>query len=209
MRRLAILGASGHGKVLADIAESCGWTQIAFFDDAWPSRQTNGHWAIVGDTAVLMGLLSDFDGVAIGIGNNRIRQSKWQQLATAGAPIVSLVHPQAVISRHSVIGEGSVVMAGVVVNADTRIGRGAILNTSCSVDHDNLVGDFVHLSPGARLAGGVTIGDLSWIGMGACIRQMIHVGSNVVIGAGAVVLKPVADGVTAVGMPAHPLERTN
>lgn len=207
MNRLAILGASGHGKVLADIAELCGWREVVFYDDAWPARQLNGHWPVVGNSAALLRQLPSVDGVIVGIGSNKVRHDKQQQLAAAGAPIVSLIHPQAVISRHSVIGVGSVVMAGVVVNIDSRIGPGAILNTGCSVDHDNLLGDFVHLSPGAHLAGGVTVGDLSWVGIGACIRQMIQIGSGVVIGAGAVVVKPVADGTTAVGVPARSLAR--
>ncbi|WP_060483753.1 acetyltransferase [Pseudomonas sp. NBRC 111123] len=205
MRRLAILGASGHGKVLADIAELCGWPEVVFYDDAWPARQVNGHWPIVGDSAALLAQLSSVEGVIVGIGNNQVRHDKQRQLAAVDAPIVSLIHPQAVISPRSAIGIGSVVMGGVVVNIDSRIGDGAILNTGCSVDHDNLLGDFVHLSPGARLAGGVTVGDLTWVGIGACIRQMIQVGSRVVIGAGAVVVKPVADGITAVGVPARSL----
>lgn len=205
MKRLAILGASGHGKVLADIAQSCGWREVVFYDDAWPARQLNAHWPIVGDSAALFAHLSAVDGTIVGIGNNQVRHDKQRLLAAAGAPLVSLIHPQAVISRHSTIGVGSVVMAGVVVNIDSRIGDGVILNTGCSVDHDNLLGDFVHLSPGARLAGGVTVGDLSWVGIGACIRQMIQIGSRVVIGAGAVVVKPVADGITAVGVPARSL----
>lgn len=203
MKRLAILGASGHGKVLADMAELCGWREVVFYDDAWPGRQLNGHWPVVGDSAALLAQLSGIEGVIVGIGNNQVRHDKQRQLASAGAPIVSLIHPHAVISRHSSVGVGSVVMAGVVVNIDSRVGIGAILNTGCSVDHDNLLGDFVHLSPGARLAGGVTVGDLSWVGIGASIRQMIQVGSRVVIGAGAVVVKPVADGNTAVGVPAR------
>lgn len=204
MRRLAILGASGHGKVLADIAEACEWSEIVFYDDAWPGRQANGHWPIVGDTAALLRQLSTVNGVIVGIGNNLVRHDKLVQLRAAGAPIVSLLHPQAIISRYSSIGEGSVVMAGVVVNADTRIGSGAILNTACSVDHDSLLGDFVHVSPGARLAGAVIVGDFSWIGIGACIRQMVRIGSHVTIGAGAAVIKTVADGTTVVGVPAHP-----
>lgn len=204
MSRLAIFGASGHGKVLADIAELNGWEEVVFFDDAWPGRQYNGHWPIVGDTAALVAQLSLMDGAIVAIGCNTVRQKKLEQLSQAGALVITLVHPQAVISRHSSVGAGSVVMAGVVVNAGARIGTGAILNTGCSVDHDSLLGDYVHVSPGARLAGGVVIGDFSWVGMGACIRQMVHIGAHVMIGAGAVVVKPVADGMTAVGIPARP-----
>lgn len=204
MRRLAILGASGHGKVLAEIGELF-FDEVVFYDDAWPSRQSNGLWPIVGDSAALVEQLGSVAGVIVGIGNNEIRQNKQRDLAGVGAPIVSLIHPQAVVSPRCSIAKGSVVMAGAIVNVDARIGEGAILNTGCSVDHDSLLGDFVHISPGARLAGGVSVGSLSWIGIGACIRQLIQVGSRAVIGAGAVVVKPVADGVTAVGVPARTL----
>ncbi|MEA5669841.1 acetyltransferase [Pseudomonas sp. MH2] len=204
MKQLAILGASGHGKVLAEIAELCGW-QPSFFDDAWPTRQVNGHWPVVGTTATLLEKLSDFDGVIVGIGNNSVRLAKSRLLSESGVALVSLVHPQAVLSPRARLGSGSVVMAGVVVNVDAVIGEGAILNTGCSVDHDCKVGSFVHLSPGARLAGGVTIGESSWIGIGASVRQLIRIGAGATIGAGAAVVKDVAEGTTVVGVPARAL----
>jgi len=202
MKKLAILGARGHGKVVADIAECCGWQQIDFFDDAWPDIANNGVWSVVGSTEILVEKLTQYDGVIVGIGNNDIRQQKLELLAAAGANLVSLFHPGAVVSRFASIGAGSVVMAGVVVNIDVQIGRGAILNTGCSVDHDCDLGEAVHISPGARLAGNVCIGDKSWVGIGAVIRQSTVVGENVMIGAGAAVVFDLPDSVTALGVPA-------
>lgn len=203
MKRLAILGASGHGKVVADIALACGWEQIEFFDDAWPERKVNGHWPVTGNTESLIANISSFDGVALGIGNNAIRREKFLVLDQAGAALVSLVHPQATLSRFCTLGRGCVVMANVVVNIDSRIGSGVILNTACSVDHDSMLGDFVHLSPGVRLAGGVSVGDLSWIGIGSNVRQLISIGSRVTVGAGAAVVKHVPDNDVVVGVPAR------
>lgn len=203
MRRLAILGASGHGKVVADTAECCGWQTIKFFDDAWPERQSTGAWPVVGDTASLLERLEQFDGVVVAIGNNRIRQLKLLELQAAGARLCSLVHPAATVSRYAALADGSVVFAGAVVNADACIGLGAILNTGCSVDHDCILGDAVHISPGARLAGGVRVGDLSWVGIGASVRQLVRIGSRVVVGAGAAVVAEVADGLTVAGVPAR------
>lgn len=204
MKRLAILGAGGHGKVVADTGECCGWN-VKFFDDSWPGRSMNGVWPIVGDASALLGHLQAFDGVLVAIGNNGVRHLKLLELAKAGAPLVSLVHPKATISEHATIGTGSVVFAGVVVNIDADIGRGAILNTGCSVDHDCILGDGVHISPGARLAGNVRIGDLSWIGIGASVRHSICIGSQVIVGAGAAVVSDVADQLTVVGVPAKVL----
>ncbi len=202
MRHLAILGASGHGKVVADTAERCGWQSVKFFDDAWPERQENAAWSVVGDTAALMSRLAGFDGVLVAIGNNSIRHAKLLELKAAGARLATLIHPAAVVSRYATIGEGTVVFAGVVVNAGARVNPGAILNSACSVDHDCLLGDAVHISPGARLAGGVQVGDLSWIGIGASVRQQIRIGQRVMVGAGSAVVGDIPNDVTVAGVPA-------
>lgn len=203
MRRLAILGASGHGKVVADIAEQTGWDKIDFFDDSWPTLIENGCWSVIGDMGVLYATAKDYTGVIVGIGNNSIRAEQTDCLINAGASIVSLVHPQAVVSDYAIVGIGSVVMAGVVINTDTNIGTGAILNTGCSVDHDCTLGAFVHVSPGAHLAGSVNVGDRSWIGIGASVRQGTVIGNDVIVGAGAVVVSNLPNAVTAIGVPAQ------
>jgi len=204
MKRLAIVGAGGHGKVVADTAERCGWQLIEFFDDGWPRCGMNGVWPVIGDISMLINTLEEFDGVVVAIGDNRVRRSKIEELANAGARLVSLVHPSATISRHASVGIGSVVFAGVVVNPGACIGRGVILNTGCSIDHDCIVEDGVHISPGARLAGTVRVGSMSWIGIGACVRQSIHIGSDVTVGAGAAVINDIADSLLVVGVPAKP-----
>lgn len=202
MNRLAVLGASGHGKVIADLAEILGWHEVVFFDDAWPQVAQNGAWTVAGDSQALVNQLSRYAGVVVAIGNNRIRADKLRWLAKNTAPIVSLIHPSAVISRYVCFGDGCVVMAGVVVNADSNIADGVILNTGCSVDHDCAIGACAHISPGVRLAGGVRVGAQSLVGIGACVKQLVSIGQQVVIGAGAAVVTDLPDGVTAVGVPA-------
>lgn len=202
MRRLAVLGASGHGKVVADTAQCCGWDHVEFYDDAWPGRARNGNWPVVGDSAALYTRLQSYQGVIVAIGNNAVRHLKLKALFEAAAPVVSVIHPTAIVSQYASIGSGSVVFAGTVVNVDAKIGCGAILNTGCSIDHDCVLGDSVHVSPGARLAGTVSVGDRSWIGIGSSVRQMIRIGSDVVVGAGASVVSDVMNGVVVVGVPA-------
>ncbi|GGO85175.1 hypothetical protein GCM10011348_33120 [Marinobacterium nitratireducens] len=203
MKRLAILGASGHGKVVADLAELLGWLQVTFFDDAWPEHRENGPWPIAGPTESLILSVGAFDGVVVAIGDNRIRLQKQQQLAQEGAKLTSLIHPQASVSRYSAIGLGSVVMAGAVINVDATLGEACIINTGATVDHDCRLGDGVHLSPGAHLAGGVGVGNESWIGIGASVRQLITIGEGAVVGAGAAVVKDVPPRRTVVGVPAR------
>jgi sugar O-acyltransferase (sialic acid O-acetyltransferase NeuD family) len=208
MKRLAILGASGHGKVVADTAECCGWQGIEFFDDAWPKISSIGSWPVVGTTGDLLNHVQEFDGVLVAIGNNNVRRSKIDELKAVGAQLPVLVHPSAVISRYAKIGPGTVVFASAVVNAYASVGDGTILNTGCSVDHDCVLGACVHVSPGARLAGAVSVGDGSWIGIGACVRQVLSIGSNVMVGAGAAVVCNISDNMTVAGVPARAIVRS-
>lgn len=205
MKRLAVLGASGHGKVVADAAEACGWQSVAFYDDAWPELQANGPWGVRGDTATLLEQLSEFDGVVVGIGNNSIRADKQKLLLSAGARIVSIVHPASVVSAHACIHPGAVVLAKAVVNACAEVGAGCIINTGSVVEHDCVLGDFAHISPNAVLAGGVIIECLAWVGAGAAVRQLLRVGKAAMVGMGAVVTKDVSASAVVAGNPAKAL----
>lgn len=204
--RLAVLGASGHGKVVADVAELVGWNEVVFFDDAWPGVKQNGHWQVVGDTAVLLKDISAFDGAVIAIGNNRIRQIKQRDLKASGAQLVSVIHPAAVVSRYAKVGEGAVIFASAVINTCAEVGEGCIVNTGVVIEHDCVVGEFAHVSPNSILAGGVKVGSLAWVGACASVRQLIEIGKGSIVGMGAVVTKDVPPEVTVVGNPAKTIE---
>lgn len=203
MKRLAILGASGHGKVVADIAELSGWDEVVFFDDAWPDLKNNSVWSVVGNTDNLLSAFQEYSGVFVAIGNNDIRLNKLKLLRELEVPLPSIFHPSAVVSRYAKINDGCVICAGVVVNADANVGFGSILNTACSVDHDCVLSEAVHVSPGARLAGGTHVGQCAWIGIGTAVRQLITIGAYSVVGAGAAVVKNVPERTTVVGVPAE------
>lgn len=206
MKRLALLGASGHGKVVADAALAGGWEEVAFFDDAWPQRSRNGPWPVMGDSAALMARLQEFQGVLVSIGDCAVRWEKHQALLAAGASLVTVVHPAATVSRHAALGVGTVVMAGAVVNIDAVVGQAGIINTGATVDHDCQLGDAVHICPGVHLSGSVRVGRCSWVGVGAAVKQGMSIGDRVMVGAGAVVVQPVPDAQTVVGNPARLLQ---
>ncbi|MBI2747501.1 MAG: acetyltransferase [Burkholderiales bacterium] len=206
MKRLALLGASGHGKVVADAALASGWDEVEFFDDAWPQRSRNGLWPVTGDSAALMARLQEFQGVLVSIGDCAVRWEKHQALLAAGASLVTVVHPAATVSRHARLGLGTVVMAGAVVNIDAIVGQAGIINTGATVDHDCQLGDAVHICPGAHLSGNVRVGCCSWVGVGAAVKQGMTIGDRAMVGAGAVVVQLVPDAQTVVGNPARLLE---
>lgn len=207
MKQLALLGASGHGKVIADAALLSDWQSVTFFDDAWPTVRSNGHWAVEGNTATLLARQAEFDGVIVAIGDCKIRWDKQQLLQAAGTHIATVIHPAAMVSAYARIGAGTVVMAGAVVNVDAVLGNACIVNTGATVDHDCQLANGVHISPGAHLSGNVQVGDCSWVGVGAAVRQGVVIGDHAMVGAGAVVVRSIATGLTVVGSPAMSLTR--
>lgn len=209
MKRLALLGASGHGKVVADMALLSGWDEVVFFDDAWPQRRVNGPWNVHGNGADLLEGLDQFDGVFVSIGDCHIRFDKQRTLKGAGAHLATIVHPSAIVSRYATLGAGVAVMAGAVINIDVIVGDSGIVNSGATVDHDCRLGDAVHICPGAHLSGNVIVGPGSWIGVGAAVRQDLKIGKHVVVGAGGVVVSNVEDYLTVIGNPARPLSPQN
>jgi len=202
MKRLAVFGASGHGKVVAEIAELCGWSEVVFFDDDLNKNQLE-KWQIVGNMNSLISKVKKFDGCIIAIGDNKIRSEKIKLLLSKGCKnLVSLIHPSAVVSSHCKIGIGTVIMAGSIVNPFSQIGISSIINTGSIIEHDNLIEDFVHISPGVKTSGGVKIGIKTWIGAGSSIKQNLTIGQNVMVGMGSVVIRSVPENSIIFGTPA-------
>ncbi len=205
MKRLLVLGAGGHAKVVAEAAIACGFARVAFASDdpLAHGRRVLGH-PIVGAIADSVAR-GEFDAVVVAIGENATRLRLQDRFEAEGAPFARIVHPRAVVSPSASIGSGTVVFANVVVNAEARIGRACILNTACVIEHDCVLGDGVHISPGAALAGAAGAGQRAWVGLGACVRQGVRVGAGSIIGAGAVLLADSGDGETWAGVPARRL----
>jgi sugar O-acyltransferase (sialic acid O-acetyltransferase NeuD family) len=202
MKHLAILGAGGHGKVAADIAEQLGWG-VHFFDAAYPEIKYCGVWDVVGDEEALTEHARKYDAIFIAIGNNDIRAVKQKQFAEYGFKLTSLISPHATISEHVDVGAGVLIAANACINVGSIIADGVIINTGANIDHDNNIGAYSHISPGVNLAGEVHIGSQCWIGIGSSIIHEIKIGNNVMVGAGAVIVNDVPSNVTVVGCPAR------
>ncbi len=194
---IVILGAGGHGKVIADIVLSCGDKLIGFLDDNVTGEVLG--YPILGKIPDAIQYAENCSFI-IGIGDNQTRKRldetyklNWQ----------TAIHPTAVIARDVLIEEGTVVMANAVVNPSSAIGKHCIINTSAVIEHDNNIGDFVHISPHATLCGTVSIGDLTHIGAGVTVRNDISICGECMIGAGAVVVKNIEISGTYVGVPAN------
>lgn len=197
---LIIVGASGHGKVVAEIAELTNkYKKIYFMDDYSDDKIFHGYQNL-GPTTGLDKYKNSTD-VFVAIGDNRIRAEKLQNFEKNGFSIATLIHPNAVISASTSIGRGTVIMPGAIINASTEIGFGNIINTNVSVDHDCKLGNFVHISPGATIAGTVIIGSNTWVGAGSVIVNNICISAHTIVGAGGVVVQDITQRGTYIGVP--------
>ncbi len=204
MGRLFIVGCSGHGKVIADIAlKQNKYEELLFLDDNPKSSSCMGI-SVAGSSTYED--IAPEDEVIVAIGNSNIRQRLQGQYTERGLKIATLIHPDAVIGTQVEIGEGTVIMAGTVINPDAVIGKGVIINTGATVDHDDVICDYAHISVGAHLAGTVFVGKHTWIGVGAVVNNNISICSDVTIGAGAVVVKNIDKFGTYVGIPARKIK---
>jgi acetyltransferase EpsM len=194
MNKICLFGASGHGKVVKDVAESTNIVVDAFIDDH-PKSEFHQEVPVFPSSEMTKYPEHTF---LISIGNNKIRKIISEKITNQFA---RLIHKTASISPTAKIDVGTVVMNGTNINADANIGKHVIINTSAVVEHDCFIGDFVHISPNATITGNVTIGEGSHIGAGAIVIPNITIGKWATIGAGAVIINDVPDYAVVVGNP--------
>jgi len=196
LKKVIIIGASGHGKVIADIVKASGDKFVGYLDDN-ETKKTLGKtdaWKNYSDCSFI-----------IGIGNAEVRK----KISNLPINYYTAIHPSAIVSETAKIGEGTVIMPNAVVNADSAIGKHCIINTSAVVEHDNIIGDYSHISVGAKLGGNVSVGNSTWIGIGAAVKNNVTIAGNVVVGTGAVVVKSISESGTYVGVPARKMDIKN
>lgn len=202
MIKLLILGAGGHGKVVADIALTMGiWEEICFLDDRLEPNEVFGL-RVIGKLNEVQNLSAYYTHAFVALGNNMSRYKWTNKLIDIGYTVPVIKHPNSIISKFASIGEGTVVMPGSIINASSTVGQACIINTNSSIDHDCSIGNAVHISPGVSIGGTVKIEDYTWICIGACIANNISIGRNSIVAAGSAVVQDITSGVLAAGVPA-------
>ncbi len=199
--KLTIIGASGHGRVVADIAKLNGYDEISFLDDN-EKISCCGTYPVVGKSYKAKNISH---AIFVAIGNPNHRQKIMNQLSDKQFPV--LIHPSAFVAADVTIGKGTVVVAGAVINPGSIIGNGCIINTTSSVGHDCYIGDYVHVAPGSHICGTSIIGCKTWIGAGAVVSNNISICDDCIIGIGAAVISNIKITGTYVGVPARLMKK--
>ncbi len=207
--KIFVFGASGHAKVVIDILERQGLYDIAFLIDDDPALKGTEFYGyhVIGGKQELLEVRDQIWSGIVAIGSNRARIAVAKWLTENRFDLVSAIHPSAQLGRGVTVDVGTVIMAGAVINSDSRIGQNVIVNTRASIDHDCTVRDGVHIAPGAILCGTVTVGAGSFVCAGATIIPNLTIGHGVIVGAGSTVIRDLPDGLIVAGSPAKVLKQ--
>lgn len=206
-KKVIIIGAGGHAKVIADIIEKSGDEVVGFLDD----NKENGatvikNYKVIGgsNNRFAMAITKENVEFVIAIGDNQKRK---EISNSPNLKFYTAIHPSAQIGLDVRIEEGTVIMANSCINSSAKIGKHCIINTGAIIEHDNIIEDYVHISPNATLGGTIKIGESTHVGIGSIVKNNITICKNCTIGAGAVVVKNILEEGTYVGVPAR--ERKN
>lgn len=189
--KVYLYGASGHAKVVMDIARLAYYNVQCLIDDN-PAINELAGVPVVHNAEGLSPII-------VTIGDCQIRRKIVDKLGSR--EYLTVVHPNAIKAYSAKLGNGTVVMAGAILNPFVEVGNHCVINTGASLDHDVKVGNYVHIAPHCTLCGEVEVGEGTWVGAGTTIIQGIKIGKNCFIGAGSVVVKDIPDGYLAYGTP--------
>ncbi len=212
MDELVIFGTGGHAREVAQLVADI-------------NQEQPGRWNLLGfvaDPQATTQIIKPLPAPLLGDGQWLVQHPTVQTVIAVGAPsarrdialrlaqmqpsrcYATLVHPRAWLARRVMLGDGSIIFAGSLINVDVSIGRHASINLGCTLSHDCTLGDYVSLGPGVNLGGGCHIGAGADIGVGVSMRPQTSVGDYCVVGAGAVVVGPLPPDCIAMGVPAKP-----
>lgn len=207
MKKIVILGAGGHGQVVADA--------LKLMTDAEPVAFLDENPGILGKEVLGLPVPGgnealpdvDHDGVVIALGNNSLRKRIFHELKKAGENLFSVIHPSAVISPDAKIGEGCMILGGAVVNTGAKIEDNTILNTNCTVEHHNIIGPHAHIAPGSSLGGEVVVEEEAMVGIGATVLPRTRICARALLGAGSTAFRDLPEDCVAVGIPAKVIKK--
>lgn len=204
MKKLLVIGAGGHSKVVIDIIRQNMEFDIVGLIDK-DRNYTYLNYSVIGDDEDLFKIKAELNiGYAfVALGSNAVRKKVTEHAIKLGFCLINVISKYAVVSETAELGMGNVIMPGAILNAQVKLGNHCIVNTNASVDHDCIVGDYVHIAPGCAISGNTQIGNQCFLGTGTKVIDNIKVAEQVVSGAGSVIVRDIPVSCKVVGVPAR------
>jgi sugar O-acyltransferase (sialic acid O-acetyltransferase NeuD family) len=189
MKKIILVGGGGHCKSCLDVIEKESKYKVRGIIDK--KKKYIFDYKVFPESYLNKRLIkNNYAFVTVGqIKNYKVRVKLFNKLKDLGFKIPSIISPSAYISKHAVIGQGTIIMHGAIVNAGTVIGNNCIINTNSLIEHDVVIGDHTHISTEATINGGVTIGDKVFIGSRSIIKDNISIENCSIVGANLYIKK--------------------
>ncbi len=207
---IILIGGGGHCKAVIDVIETENKYRIVGIVDV-PEKlgQDILGYKIIGNDNHISKFAKQYKCFCITVGHMKsstLRIKLFNIVKDAGGELPVIISANAHVSKHSIIGEGTVVMLHVVINADAEIGKNCIINNKALIEHDCKIGNNCHISTNSTINGTCKIGDNCFVGSSSVIRNNMSIISDTIIGAGAVVTKNITERGIYVGNPARKIK---
>lgn len=207
MEKIILIGAGGHAMIMVDIINEMNKYEIVGITTNNPEQNTYFEGIpIIGDDNVLLHYKQKgITSVAIGVGgfvNNNLRRKIYTHLKSLGFTIIQAIHPNTVISKTAILGEGITIFPGVIINPHVRVGNNVIIATGSTIDHESEIENHTLISAGVTIGGYSRVKEGALIALGAKIISGVEVGKNALVAAGAVVVSDIPDDSQVFGIPA-------
>lgn len=207
MTKLILLGAGGHCESVIDVIESLSDYKIHGILDPLYENDKNYHvlgYHVMGNDDKIGEFVNSGFEFVITVGQIKsanIREKLFERVKAMKGRLPVIIAKNAYVSRHSFVGEGTVIMNSCMINSNSCIGKANIINTSANIEHGCVIGDFNHISTRVTINGGVTIGNRVFIGSGSIVNEQIVIENDIVIGSGSVIRKNIPLNTIAYGNP--------
>ena len=200
MTPILLIGGGGHCRSCIDVIETeRKYRIVGMVERSGKDLSPVLGYEVLGDDDDLPELLKKYHNVLITVGHVKsadLRVKIYSTLKEIGAQLPVIISPNAYVSKHAEIKEGTIVMHGVVLNAGSSIGKNCIINSQALIEHDTVVESHCHISTGAKVNGGAFVGTESFVGSGSVIHESLQIGEKCIISAGSGVYKNLPAGTT-------------
>ncbi len=188
--KLLLIGGGGHCRSLIDVIETERKFEIGgILDTCERIGEKVLGYDIIGSNDDLERLFGTFTHALITFGQIKspdARIAMFERLITIGYTTPTIISPRAYVSKHTLIGEGTVILHGALINANATIGNNCIINTKALIEHDCIIADHCHISTGAIINGGSIIKQGTFFGSNAVCKEAITIEERSFIKAGSV-----------------------
>ena len=204
---IILIGAGGHTSSCIDVIEQEKNYKIQGLVGT-KSDLNNSilGYSVIGTDKDLKDILINCQNAIITVGhiiNSELRENLFNELLEIGYKVPSIISPKSYVSKHAIIGAGTIVMHGAIINAGAVIGNNCIINTNALIEHGVKIGNNCHISTNSTVNGDVLIGDNCFIGSCSSIREGIRINNNVFVAMCSLITKDLPKNTTYIKKNVH------